>query len=200
MLNNKVSIKTKLFLFVLNTKTTFNGSIMNKFLFGFYMKKMLFNNNVLNFFLLKFIKLIYIFNENNRHILLIFSESISVYFMLQLTNTFLKNQRRISLVNEKSWYNGSLKNIVVFEKQSLKKKTFDLLTGFNFKPELIVIFGLNSGFVIKDIIHFNLPFMLLGFKKFNLNINKAYYFIPFNCVDENIIFIFIIKYAFLYKW
>jgi hypothetical protein len=200
MLNNKISTKTKLFLFVLNTKTTFNKNIINKFLFGSYMKKVLFSNNTLNFFLLKFIKLIYTFNIEKRHILLIFSENISVYFMLQLTNAFLKNQRRISLINEKSWYNGNLKNTIVFEKQLLKKKTFDLLTGFNFKPELVVIFGLNNDFIIKDLIYFNLPFILLGFKKINLNINKTYYFIPFNCIDENIIFIFIIKYAFLYKW
>jgi hypothetical protein len=200
MLNNKVSTKIKLFLFVLNTKTTFNKNIINKFLFGLYMKKMLFSNNTLNFFLLRFIKLIYTFNINNRHILLIFSENISIYFMLQLTNTFLKNRRKISLINEKNWYNGSLKNIIVFKKQSLKKKFFDLLTGFNFKPELIIIFGLNNNFIMKDLIYFDLPFVLLGFKKFNLNINKIYYFIPFNCVDENVIFIFIIKYAFLYKW
>jgi hypothetical protein len=200
MLNNKVSTKTKLFLFVLNTKTTFNKNIINKFLFGSYMKKMLFSNNVLNFFLLKFIKLIYKFNVNKRHILLIFSENISVYFMLQLSNIFLKNQRRISFINEKNWYNGSLKNIIVFKKQSLKKKYFDLLTGFNFKPELILIFGLNNNFIIKDLIYFNLPFILFGFKKFNLNINKTYYFIPFSCINENIVFVFIIKYAFLYKW
>jgi hypothetical protein len=200
MLNNKVSTKTKLFLFVLNAKTTFNKNMTNKFLFGSYMKKMLLSNNILNSFLLKFIKLIYIFNVDKRHILLIFSENISVYFMLQLTNAFMKNQHRISLINEKSWYNGSLKNIIVFKKQALKKKTFNLLTGFNFKPELIVIFGLNSDFIIKDLIYFNLPFILLGFKKFNLNINKTYYFIPFSCVNENAIFIFIIKYAFLYKW
>jgi len=200
MLNNKVSAKTKLFLFVLNTKTTFNENIVNKFLFGSYMKKMLFSNSILNFFLSRFIKIIYTFSVNQRHVLLVFSENISIYFILQLTNIFLKNQRKISLINKKSWHNGSLKNITVFEKQLLKKKDFNLLTGFNFKPELIIIFGSNSDFIIKDLIYFNLPFILLGFKEFSLNINKTHYFIPFSCVSDNVIFIFIIKYAFLYKW
>jgi hypothetical protein len=200
MLNNKISAKTKTFLFVLNTKTTSNENTINKFLFGCYTKKMMLNNNILNYFLSRFIKIIYTFSLNKRHILLIFSENISIYFMLQLGGIFLKNRRKISLINEKSWYNGSLKNTVVFKKQLLKKKYFDLLTGFNFKPELIIIFGLNSDFIIKDLIYFNLPFILLGFKKFNLNVDKTEYFIPFNYVNENVIFIFIIKYAFLYKW
>lgn len=198
MLNNKISVQTKLFLFVLNIKTTVNINISNEFIFGLYSKKFLFDNNILKNFMLKFIKIIHKFNFNNQHILLIFAENVAVYFILQLTNLFLKKQRKISLINEHNWTKGCLKNANVFKKQILKKKKFDLLVGFNFKPEIAILFGLTNNFIIKDLIYFNLPLIIFNLKQLNFNFNKNYYLIPSLNICENIIFIFIIKYSFLH--
>jgi len=198
MLTNKISLQTKLFLYTINNKQFFNTIVISKeFIFGFHVKNFSLNSNILHFYTVQFIKIIFIFFLYKKHILMIFSEIISIYFILQVSNLFIKKQHKISLINENNWYKGSLINNFIFKKPFVNKYFFELLVGFKFKPEIVILFGLNNYFIIRDLIFFDLPLIIFSLKITSLKINKNIYFIPSINANENFLFIFIVKYAFL---
>jgi hypothetical protein len=77
------------------------------------------------------------------------------------------------------------------------KSGFQLLTGFNSKPDLVLLFGVTNFFVIKEFVSSNLPTILFCLNTVNAPNGASYYIPKVNTfLLEDFIFVFIVKYTF----
>jgi hypothetical protein len=129
-----------------------------------------------------------------------FAENTSPYFLLQMTALILKTRHRVSLCQEKYWAPGTLMNrarLLEIAGKKSSKSGFQLLTGFNSKPDLILLFGVTNFFVIKEFVSSNLPIVLFCLNTINAPEGASYYIPKVNTfLLEDFIFVFVVKYTF----
>jgi hypothetical protein len=132
-----------------------------------------------------------------------FAESTSPYFLLQMAALILKTRHRVSLCQEKYWAPGTLMNRSrLFELAGRKsfKSGFHLLTGFNSKPDVILLFGVTNLFIVKEFVSSNMPVILFGLNSINLPEDPSYFLPKINTfLLEDFIFVFIVKYTFFVR-
>jgi len=127
------------------------------------------------------------------HILFLFGEGISVYFILQLISFILKTRFKISVCQEKNWFAGQVINGI----NGVFSHKFSLLVGFNSKPAFAILFGISSHYIIKEFIRSFLPVLFIQLENSNI-CNFSDYSVPLvnSLLLEDFILIFIIKYSF----
>jgi hypothetical protein len=200
MLNSKYSLQLKLLLRLVNScfyTNSFSGMVLGK-----YYQDFILSNNIVLKLTLKLIRFVNRFMSQKKHLLLIFSENISPYFLLQVFALIVKNSLRISFCQQKYWVSGVLVNNSGFLAPSKKQSSnnnFQLLTGFNSKPDLVLLFGVTNLFVLREFTCANLPVILFCIN--TINFWQESYFVPKinTFLFEDFIFIFVVKYSFFHK-
>lgn len=201
MLNSKHSLQLKLLVRLLNSGNFFLPA-SNKASYGFalgcYYQNLVLNNHLIVTLTVKLLRLLDHFLREKQHVFVMFAENVSPYFLLQMTALILKTSYRVSLCQEKYWGPGTLLNRVrlleLAGKPSLKTG-FHLLTGFNSKPDLVLLFGVTNFFIVKEFASSNLPVVLFCLNAIGF---PASYYIPKTntFLLEDFIFVFVVKYTF----
>ena len=137
MLNSKHSLQLKLLVRLLNSENfllTSGNKTSHGFALGHYYQNLILNNSLLVTLTVKLLRLVDNFLGQKQHVFIMFAESTSPYFLLQMAALILKTRHRVSLCQEKYWAPGTLMNRSrLFELAGRKsfKSGFHLLTGFN---------------------------------------------------------------------
>lgn len=198
MLRLKNSIKFKILSRLLNSGVlkTSGKIIFFKYCFGFYYQNFILNNKLISQVLVKIIRFFDRFIYQKNHILFLFGENISVYFILQFISFALKTRLKISVCQEKYWFVGQ----IIKNNNSVLSHKFSLLIGFNSKPVFAILFGISSRKILKE---FNVSFLPVVFIQLeNSNIcNFSDYLVPLvnPLLLEDFILIFIFKYSFFLR-
>jgi len=203
MLNSKHSLQLKLLVRLLNSGNFFLP-VSTKALYGFvlgrYYQNLILNNSLIITLTVKLLRLVDRFLGQKQHVFVMFAENTSPYFLLQMSALILKTRHRVSLCQEKHWAPGTLMNRGrLFELAGKKssKSGFQLLTGFNSKPDLVLLFGVTNFFVVKEFVSSNLPIILFCLNAVNAPQGACYYIPKVNTfLLEDFIFVFIVKYTF----
>jgi hypothetical protein len=203
MLNSKHSLQLKLLVRLLNSGNSLLPA-SNKALYGFvlgrYYQNLILNNSLVVSLTVKLLRLVDSFLGQKRHVFVMFAENTSPYFLLQMAALILKTRHRVSLCQEKYWAPGTLMNrgrLLELSGKKSSKSGFQLLTGFNSKPDLVLLFGVTNFFVIKEFVSSNLPTILFCLNTVNAPNGASYYIPKVNTfLLEDFIFVFIVKYTF----
>lgn len=195
MLSLKNSVNYKILFRLLGT-TVFripSKILFFKYCFGFYYQNFILNNKLVGYILIKMIRFFDRFVYKKSHILFLFGEGISVYFILQLISFILKTRFKISVCQEKNWFAGQVINGI----NGVFSHKFSLLVGFNSKPAFAILFGISSHYIIKEFIRSFLPVLFIQLENSNI-CNFSDYSVPLvnSLLLEDFILIFIIKYSF----
>jgi len=203
MLNSKHSLQLKLLVRLLNSGNCLlpsSNNTMYGFVLGRYYQNLVLNNNLIITLTVKLLRLVDNFLEQRHHVFVMFAESTSPYFLLQMTALILKTRHRVSLCQEKHWAPGTLMNrdrLLEFSGKKSSKAGFHLLTGFNSKPDLVLLFGVTNFFVVKEFALSNLPVIFFGLNSVNVSQETSYHIPKINTfLLEDFIFIFLVKYTF----
>jgi len=199
MLNSKHSLQLKLLVRLLNSGNLSFSSYqaVHAFALGRYYRNLVLNNSVLILLSTRFLRFVDTFLGQNHHIFFMFAENTSPYFLLQMAALVLKTRHRVSLCQEKYWAPGILTNRRLLALTGKKSsKNFYLLSGFNAKPDLILLFGVTNFFIVNEFMSSNLPTMFFCLNQINVHI--PLYRIPKvnTFLLEDFIFVFIVKYTF----
>jgi len=203
MLNAKHSLRLKLLTRLLNSGSS-SLPVSNKVSYGFvlgrYYQNFILDNTLIVTLLVKLLRLVNNFLEQKQHLFVMFAENTSPYFLLQMVALILKTQRRVSLCQEKHWAPGTLMNrgrLSEIGDRKSPKTGFQLLTGFNSKPDLVLLFGVTNFFVVKEFVSSNLPVVFFCLNVVNVPYSASYYIPKVNTfLLEDFIFVFVIKYTF----
>ena len=206
MLNSKHSLQLKLLVRLLNSENfllTSSNKISHGFALGRYYQNLILNNSILVTLTVKLLRLVDSFLGQKQHVFIMFAESTSPYFLLQMAALILTTRHRVSLCLEKYWAPGTLMNRGrLFElagKKSLKSG-FHLLTGFNSKPDVILLFGVTNLFIVKEFVSSNMPVILFCLNSINVPEDPSYFIPKINTfLLEDFIFVFIVKYTFFVR-
>ena len=179
------------------------NKISHGFALGRYYQNLILNNSILVTLTVKLLRLVDSFLGQKQHVFIMFAESTSPYFLLQMAALILKTRHRVSLCQEKYWAPGTLMNRGrLFElagKKSLKSG-FHLLTGFNSKPDVILLFGVTNLFIVKEFVSSNMPVILFCLNSINVPEDPSYFIPKINTfLLEDFIFVFIVKYTFFVR-
>jgi hypothetical protein len=203
MINSKNSLQLKLLVRLLNSENFFStdpNKVGYGFVLGRYYQNLVLNNHLIITLTVKLLRLLDRFLTKKQHVFVMFAENTSPYFLLQMSALILKTRHRVSLCQEKYWAPGTLTNrgrlLELSGKKSLKNG-FHLLTGFNSKPDLVLLFGVTNFFVVKELVSSNMPVVLFCLNFVNAPQSASYYIPKINTfLLEDFIFVFIIKYTF----
>jgi hypothetical protein len=170
------------------------------FVLGRYYQNLVLNNNLIITLTVKLLRLVDSFLQQKQHVFVMFAENTSPYFLLQMTALILKTRHRVSLCQEKNWAPGTLMNrgrLLEISAKKPSKSGFQLLTGFNSKPDLVLLFGVTNFFIVKEFVSSNLPIVLFCLNHINASQSASYYVPKVNTfLLEDFIFVFIVKYTF----
>jgi len=202
-LNSKHSLQLKLLARLLNSGNSFlpaSSKTPYGFVLGRYYQNLVLNNNLIIGLTVKFLRLVDRFLGQKQHVFVMFAENTSPYFLLQMTALILKTRHRVSLCQEKYWAPGTLMNrgrLLELAGKKSSKSGFQLLTGFNSKPDLVLLFGVTNFFVVKEFLSSNLPVILFCLNSVNAPGGASYYIPKVSTfLLEDFIFVFIVKYTF----
>jgi|TARA_B110000261_G_scaffold4674_1_gene4927 hypothetical protein len=195
MLSLKNSLNSKILFRLLNTGVleTSGKTALFRYCFGFYYQNFILNNKLISYILIKMIRFFDCFSYKKNHILFLFGENISVYFILQFISFVLKARFKISVCQEKNWFAGQIIN----GDNNIFSRKFSLLMGFDSKPVFAILFGISSNYVIKEFTSSFLPVVFIQLENSNI-CNFSDYSVPLvnSLLLEDFILIFIIKYSF----
>jgi len=203
MLNSKNSLQLKLLARLLNSENFFLPT-SNKAVYGFvlgrYYQNLVLNNSLIIALTVKLLRLVDSFLEQKQHVFVMFAENTSPYFLLQMTALILKTRHRVSFCQEKYWAPGTLMNrgrLLELPGKKSPKNGFQLLTGFNSKPDLVLLFGVTNFFVVKEFTRADLPVILFCLNTINTPQEASYHIPKINTfLFEDFIFVFLVKYTF----
>ena len=181
MLNSKHSLQLKLLIRLLNSGNSFIP-VSNKALYGFvlgrYYQNLVLNNSLIVTLTVKLLRLVDSFLGQKQHVFVMFAENTSPYFLLQMMALILKTRHRVSMCQEKYWAPGTLMNrgrLLEMAGKKSPKSGFQLLTGFNSKPDLVLLFGVTNFFVVKEFVSSNLPIILFCSNNVNAPQGASYH-------------------------
>ena len=195
MLSLKNSLNSKILFRLLNTGVleTSGKTALFRYCFGFYYQNFILNNKLISYILIKMIRFFDCFSYKKNHILFLFGENISVYFILQFISFVLKARFKISVCQEKNWFAGQIIN----GDNNIFSRKFSLLIGFDSKPVFAILFGISSNYIVKEFTSSFLPVVFIKLENSNI-CNFSDYSVPLvnSLLLEDFILIFIIKYSF----
>lgn len=198
MLSLKNSVNFKILFRLLNTGVleTSGKTILFRYCFGFYYQNFILNNKLISYILIKMIRFFDCFSYKKNHILFLFGENISVYFILQFISFVLKARFKISVCQEKNWFAGQIIN----GDNNIFSRKFSLLIGFDSKPVFAILFGISSNYIVKEFTSSFLPVVFIKLENSNI-CNFSDYSVPLvnSLLLEDFILIFIIKYSFFLR-
>jgi len=203
MLNSKHSLQLKLLARLLNSENFFlpaSNKVLHGFVLGRYYQNFVLNNSLIVTLTVRLLRLVDRFLDQRQHVFVMFAENTSPYFLLQMTALILKTRHRVSLCQEKYWAPGTLMNrgrLLELAGKKQSKNGFQLLTGFNSKPDLVLLFGVSNYFVVKEFVSSNIPVILFCLNTVDVPHNTSYFIPKVNTfLLEDFIFVFLVKYTF----